>query len=119
MLTQLNMHYYTISIDNIIKTIQNNKVTELEICYLDLGTRCTAEDQAAFCAALRFNTNLEYLGLSNNNIDDNFALMIVEALKYNKDIQLDLSDNNISPAGAEAITAAFANNSIAYQKLKK
>jgi Ran GTPase-activating protein (RanGAP) involved in mRNA processing and transport len=104
-------------VDPIFAAIQNNEATALELCYFDLGNRLTKEEKEAFCAALRVNTSLKYLELTNNNIDDNFALMIVESLKHNKYILLDLSNNNISLVGAEAITTVFENNVAIHQKL--
>ena len=43
----------------------------------------------AIAEALKFNAGLKFLGLNNNNISDTGAIAIADALKFNADLKLE------------------------------
>ena len=66
----------------------------------------------ALAQALRDNSTLLWLDLSNNNISDGGAVALAQALHHNSTLNgLDLSNNNISDAGAVALAQALHHNS--------
>jgi hypothetical protein len=79
---------------------------------LDLSGNNIGDDGAkAIADALKVNHSLETLYLNDNNIGDDGAKAIADALKDNKSLdKLDLDDNKIDDDGAKAIADALKVN---------
>ncbi|KAL9965575.1 hypothetical protein ACROYT_G029390 [Oculina patagonica] len=73
--------------------------------------RITDADAVVLAKALKGNSSLTELDLSDNNIGDQGATGLAEALKNNKSLtELGLSDNNIDDQGATGLAEALQNN---------
>ena len=76
-------------------------------------SRCLIKDEGAkaLADALKTNTSLIALNLSNNNVEDKGAASLADALKTNTSlIELNLSNNNVEDEGAEALADALKRN---------
>lgn len=79
---------------------------------LESEANCIGEAGAkAFAEALKVNTRLKYLNLSNSSIGNEGAKAIADALRFNTVLEeLFLYGNNIGDEGAKAITEALKDN---------
>ena len=85
----------------------------LEVQQAQVGDRRVKDDSAAavLAAVLKTNTTLTNLDLSHNNLGPAGAQSFATALKANTTLtNLFLSDNNIGPAGAESLATALKTN---------
>ena len=81
--------------------------------YVHLSNNSISDAGAvALAQALHHNSTLEYVHLSNNSISDAGAVALAQALHHNSTLRwLDLSNNSISDAGAVALAQALHHNS--------
>ena len=80
---------------------------------LDLSNNSVSDVGAtAVAQALHHNSTLGELDLSNNSVNNAGATALAQALHHNSTLlQLDLSNNNITNAGATALAQALHHNS--------
>ena len=97
------------SLDRACRRVRNNDHTLLE---LDLSSNEISDEGAtALQQALKGNTTLQRLNLSSNEISDEGATALQQALKGNTTLQrLNLSSNEISDEGATALAQVVKGN---------
>ena len=80
---------------------------------LDLSNNSVSDAGAtAVAKALHHNSTLWQLDLSNNSVSDTGATAVAQALRHNSTLrELDLSNNSVSDAGATALAQALHHNS--------
>ena len=92
----------------ILQALKENSNLQL----LDLnGNKVTGEAAENLASVIKNNSNLEQLGLANNDLRTS-SILILQALKENSNLQLlDLNDNKVTGEAAEDLASVIKNNS--------
>lgn len=85
----------------LLQSLRNNEYTDSELSLVEQGLN--DEDIAALCEALRVNNHVKKLDVSVNNITDNGAQALSELPNLT---HLNISSNNLGPGGAKALAAS-------------
>ena len=102
-------------LDRDMETVVKQALIEKQCTRLDLGYNVITSKGASILAdALQYNNTLEQLSLWNNYIGDTGVDILCTALSMNKNNlrKLDLSENDITDAGAGYLGQMLKNNTI-------